>query len=247
MRANRSSLAEKLYPALSLPAEFGADPLGRPLHVVCVGAHPDDAETGCGGTLARLAAEGHRVSILYLTRGESGIRGEHWEDAARVRSAESISACEILQSDAYFANQFDGQTSADPDACLHFADLLLGLGPDLVFTHWPLDTHADHRATAQLVYQAWQWSKESFVLAYYEVMTGVQTHHFQPNCFVDISETWAQKRSAIYAHKSQRPDRFYPYHVNMEAQRGAEAKCSRAEAFFVVRERAPKPLLPFEI
>ena len=45
----------------------------RELSVVCVGAHPDDPESGCGGTLAMYAARGHRVTVIYLTRGEAGI------------------------------------------------------------------------------------------------------------------------------------------------------------------------------
>lgn len=43
--------------------------------VVCVGGHPDDPESGCGGTLAKLARQGHDVTIIYLTTGEAGIEG----------------------------------------------------------------------------------------------------------------------------------------------------------------------------
>ena len=58
----------------TLAAEAVAQPSAsrRPLHVVCVGAHPDDPESGCAGTLARYAGAGHRVTIVYLTRGEAG-------------------------------------------------------------------------------------------------------------------------------------------------------------------------------
>src|SRR4051812_26475277 len=78
-------------------------------------------------------------------------------------------------------------------------------------------------------------------------MTGVQTHHFEPTCFVDISSTTEQKRAAIYTHVCQNPDRFYPYHVKMEQERGSEAQFKRAEAFVVVREKLPKPCLPFSM
>src|SRR6266481_4836601 len=60
----------------------------RPLRIVCVGAHPDDPESGCGGTLARYASAGHAVTIVYLTRGERGIAGKSFDEAARIRSAE---------------------------------------------------------------------------------------------------------------------------------------------------------------
>jgi LmbE family N-acetylglucosaminyl deacetylase len=217
----------------------------RCLNVVCVGAHPDDPETGCGGTLAKLVADGHRVSIVYLTRGEAGIKGGDCNRTAEVRSAEALQAAGLLGARAYFANQIDGQTTTEKEAVQEFMRLLESLEPDIVFTHWPLDTHRDHRNAAQLTYEVWEALGESFALVYYEVMTGVQTHHFEPNCFVDISSTSELKRSAVYAHVCQNPDRFYPYHVKMERERASEARLERAEAFVIVREKLPKPCLPF--
>ncbi len=61
---------------LALPALAAGQPSsGRAMKVVCVGGHPDDPESGCGGTLARYAALGAGVTIIYLTRGEAGIPG----------------------------------------------------------------------------------------------------------------------------------------------------------------------------
>jgi N-acetylglucosamine malate deacetylase 1 len=219
----------------------------RAMNIVCIGAHPDDPETGCGGTLAKLVAQGHNVEILYLTRGEAGIRGGDRRTTAATRSLESVRACDLLRTRALFANQIDGETEADAGASQRFVELLASSRPDIVFTHWPLDTHRDHRTAALLAYQAWQLASEEFALVYYEVMTGVQTHHFNPNCSIDISSTWKQKRFAIYAHESQKPDRFYAYHEEMEKRRGSEANCERAEAFVVMREKLPKPYLPFTL
>src|SRR5881396_2689984 len=61
---------------------------GRKLNVVCVGGHPDDPESGCAGTLARYAELGHSVTVVYLTRGERGIRDKSLDEAAKIRSAE---------------------------------------------------------------------------------------------------------------------------------------------------------------
>jgi LmbE family N-acetylglucosaminyl deacetylase len=228
--------------------EYFLEPkIAHPLNVICIGAHPDDPETGCGGTLARLAAAGHRVTIVYLTRGEAGLKDSDSERASRLRTAEAICASKILGAKAVFANQVDGQTSADGQHSQRFTELLASLQPDMVFTHWPLDTHRDHRNAAQLAYEAWESLHESFALVYYEVMTGIQTHHFEPNCFVDISFTSEQKRSAVYAHLCQDPTRFYPYHETMEKERGLEARFTRAEAFVVVREKLAKPDIPFEM
>src|SRR5689334_23767144 len=70
---------------------------GKPLKIVCVGAHPDDPETGCGGTLAKFAAKGHDVRIIYLTRGEAGIKEGERQTTAWIRTGESLRACTILQ------------------------------------------------------------------------------------------------------------------------------------------------------
>src|SRR5712692_10352058 len=56
------------------------------LSVVCVGAHPDDPESGCGGTLAMYAAQGHRVTVIYLTRGERGIPGKEVASLLTIRA-----------------------------------------------------------------------------------------------------------------------------------------------------------------
>ncbi len=213
----------------------------RPAKVVCIGAHPDDAESGCGGTLAKLATFGHSVTILCLTRGEAGIRNSEHHTTATIRTSEAESASHLLNVGIVFANQIDGHTTDGLHESFEFGRLLSSLSPDIVFTHWPLDTHRDHRTAAVLAHEAWLRSGETFALVYYEVMAGIQTHNFEPNFFVDISSTALQKRESIYAHRSQGPDRFYPYHAEMEKRRGAQAEVDRAEAFFVVRKRLPQP------
>src|SRR2546425_12602852 len=77
------------------------------LKIVCVGAHPDDPESGCGGTLARYAALGHAVTIVYLTRGERGISGKSLDEAARIRTAECEAACKIMGAKPVFFGQID--------------------------------------------------------------------------------------------------------------------------------------------
>src|SRR3569833_1698487 len=78
--------------------------------VVCLGGHPDDPESGCGGTLAKLAAMGHEVTIIYLTTGEVGIEGKSHNEAAAIRKQEAINSCAILKAKPVFAGQIDGDT-----------------------------------------------------------------------------------------------------------------------------------------
>src|SRR5262245_34968881 len=100
-------------PALLAAADQPAPGTASPLRVVCVGAHPDDPESGCGGTLARYAQLGHRVSVIYLTRGEAGIAGKSHKEAADIRTAEAESACKLLGARPLFAGQVDGATEVN--------------------------------------------------------------------------------------------------------------------------------------
>jgi LmbE family N-acetylglucosaminyl deacetylase len=202
------------------------------LKVVVVGGHPDDPESGCGGTMARFADAGHEVVALYLTRGEAGIRGKSHDQAAAIRTAEVKKSCEILKVRPVFAGQIDGATEVTPDRYRAFAAILLAEKPDVVFTQWPVDTHRDHRAASLLAYDAWLGAgRSSFALYYYEVMTGSQTQAFRPTHYVNITATEPRKRAACMAHESQDPQEFYATHDRMNRFRGREHGCEFAEAF----------------
>src|SRR5258705_2597217 len=138
------------------------------LKIVCVGAHPDDPESGCGGTLARYAALGHSVTIIYLTRGEAGISGKPHDEAAGIRSAECSAACKILGAKPVFAGQVDGATTVDAKAAESFARVLSAERPNVVFTQWPIDSHLDHQAASTLTFRAWLAAGRNFELYYYE-------------------------------------------------------------------------------
>jgi LmbE family N-acetylglucosaminyl deacetylase len=229
--------------ALGLPlAEQagGADGQNEKLKVIVAGGHPDDPETGCGGTMAHYSALGHEVIALYLTRGEAGISGKSHEDAARIRTQEAEDACKILGARALFAGQIDGDTEVGRAWYEKFRKLMAAEQPDIVFVHWPIDTHPDHRAASMLVYDAWQAARKKFSLYYYEVMTGSQTQNFLPTHYVNIEATEEKKRRASYAHRSQNPDAMWAHHDAMDRFRGMECHAKFAEAF-VRYVRSPEP------
>src|SRR5437016_714254 len=98
----------------ALPLELQpAGPGVARMTVVCVGGHPDDPESGCGGTLARYAALGHAVTVVYLTRGERGISGKSLDEAAGIRSAECETACKIMGAKPGFFGQIEGADGVD--------------------------------------------------------------------------------------------------------------------------------------
>jgi len=214
-----------------------ARPAAR-LKVLVAGGHPDDPESGCGGTVARYAAAGHEVLALYLTRGEAGIPGTTHTEAARIRTAEAERACAILGAAARFGGQVDGDTRVDSGAYAAMRALLAEERPDVILTHWPVDTHPDHRAVSLLVYDAWLRMGRAAALAYFEVLSGDQTQLFRPTDYVDISAVAQRKRDACFAHASQRPEGWYPRHERMSRFRGQEHGCEHAEAF-VRHDRGP--------
>lgn len=202
------------------------------LHIVCVGAHPDDPESGCGGTLARYAAAGHRVTIIYLTRGERGIPGRALDEAARIRTAEAEQACRILGATPLFAGQIDGATEVNAREIDRMVSLVRPAQPDTVFTHWPIDSHPDHQAASLLAIRAWYALKQSFPLYFFEVNAGSQTIAFRPTTHVDVTATRDAKKRALAAHQSQRGDEIYRmHHEPMEMFRGREIGTTAAEAF----------------
>ncbi len=213
----------------------------KKLKIVVVGAHPDDPETMCGGAMALYAAMGHEVVSAYLTRGEAGIEGKSHEEAAKIRTAEALAACTILKARPAFLGQVDGGCEITPERYSQVTDFLKAEAPDILITHWPVDTHRDHRICSILVYDAWLSLGQQPAFYYGEVMTGIQSQNFWPTDYLDITRVVKLKHEACFAHVSQKIEETYPDdHGKMEVFRGMESGYAFAEAFVRhVRSREP--------
>ena len=226
----QSSLALGVFPLSTMIHA----PTNQPLHVVCIGAHPDDPETGCGGTLIRFSNAGHRVTVIYLTNGDSGVKGKSLQEAAAIRVNESEKACEIMKARPVFVGQVNGHTVVDNDLYDKISRLLTDEKPDILFTHWPIDSHKEHMATFSLTYRAYIQSDAQYPLYFYEVCTGRQTQNFQPTEYVDISDVREQKIDAVCCHESQGFNREKYYRIDhglMDDFRGLTIRVKAAEAF----------------
>ena len=201
----------------------------RRLRIVVTGGHPGDPEYGCGGTIARFTDLGHEVVLLYLNRGDPAETSTR--PPSDVRTAEATRACGLLKARPAFAGQIDGHAVLDQERFAAFRRLLHAEKPDAVFTHWPIDNHADHRAMSGLVHDAWVTSRRSFAMYYYEVSTGEDTLQFAPTHWVDISASEDRKRQACFAHASQSPERYYAMQSTVSRMRGLERGCAHAEGF----------------
>lgn len=174
------------------------------LDAVAIGAHPDDVELGCGGTVALLAARGYRVGIVHLTRGEAGTRGTPEEREREARAAAQALGVEQVR----FLNCGDGRLrtgDAEEDAVI---EVLRAWRPDLVLGPTPSDRHPDHGRAHRLVRDAAFYaglarrgSGEPHRPA--AVFDYMQHDPFEPSFIVDVSSTWAAKEAALACYRSQ--------------------------------------------
>ena len=200
--------------------------------VLVIGAHPDDPESMCAGTMLKLKAMGAEVVAVYFTSGEAGIVGKTHEQARTIRQAEARKACEVLGVRAVFLTQTDGNAEVNKERYAEMKALIEAEQPDMVITHWPIDSHRDHRVCSILVYDAWRMTGRGFDLYYSEVMTGMQTQNFTPTLWVDITDYRDKKIEAYLCHESQEIDGVIKeYHDTMERMRGMECQAKYAEAF----------------
>ncbi|HVS02527.1 MAG TPA: bacillithiol biosynthesis deacetylase BshB1 [Thermoanaerobaculia bacterium] len=176
----------------------------EPLDVLAIGAHPDDVELGCGGTLALLAHQGRRVGLLHLTRGEMGTRGsEEQRRREAQRAAEVLGAAEMVILDCGDGGLRTG--AAEEEAVI--AELRR-LRPELVLAPAPADRHPDHGRAHRLVRDACFYAglrrrgagEPHRPAALFSFM---QHDPFPPSFLVDVSSVWEVKEAALEAYQSQ--------------------------------------------
>ncbi len=235
-------LAANALPLMAAESEPGP---ARKFKVVCVGGHPDDPESGCAGTLTRYSELGHLVTVIYLTRGERGIRGKSLDEAAKIRSAECEASCKIMGARPLFYGQIDGATELNKTHVDEMTKLLSAKGPDVLFTHWPIDTHMDHQVASLLAIRAWMALTPKPELYFFEVNSGSQSQGFLPNTYVDISAAMEKKKAALFAHVSQDgPEIWRQHHEIIANWRGREAGVGAAEAFVQLNRGSKALKLP---
>ena len=161
------------------------------MNILAIGAHPDDIEFGCGGALVKYTDNGHRLSLLIMTEG--GLGG-----ATALRNAEQEASNGILSVEKmYWGGYQDTYIQIDKDLISKIEKVLGTTAPDLIFCHYPDDTHQDHRHLAQAVISATRYVRN---VLFYE---GPTTQNFSPQIFVDISGTLERKVESLEAHRSQ--------------------------------------------
>jgi len=200
------------------------------MRLMAVMAHPDDAEIWCGGTLILHAEKGDSVWLCILSYAEESIRGREAREGAKRMG------CEVE-----FLGLEDVAIRDTDEAADKLKQCLESFRPDTIITHWCDDMHPDHEAAFCLL-------RRSF-LRYYlanpidkveqfprifccDTYKSVGLHGpFKPNYFVDVSQIWEKKMTAIKAHQSE-PMHFYlPMIEEQCLSHGKVAGTKRAEGF----------------
>ncbi|MCO6452189.1 MAG: PIG-L family deacetylase [Caldilineales bacterium] len=182
------------------------------MRYMAVGAHPDDIEMFCAGTLVRAVQAGHDAIMCVACDGSGGHTAIGPVELTRIRGQEAQSAASIIGAEFIPLGYPDMFIFDDRETRLIFADAIRRARPDVIITHWPHDYHADHRIVSQLVFAA----------SFLATLPNIKTDHpayplvtpiyymdtpaskgFVPTEYVDITETYETKQRMLSCHESQ--------------------------------------------
>ena len=201
------------------------------LDALAIGAHPDDVELSCGGTLLKLVSLGYKVGVLDMARGELGTRG-----SAEIRAQEAAAAAQVLRLAVRDNLELpDGHMWLNEESRTKMVRKIRQYRPRVIFTHYWEDPHPDHVHTCQIVREA----AHSAGLAKYDSETGQDRFrpqavaHFMfprtavPSFVVDISDFAEAKQKAVACYRSQLYD---PNSKELETALSSEAFLRRVES-----------------
>ncbi len=161
------------------------------MNILAIGAHPDDIEFGCGGTLIKYAAKGARIDLLVMTDGARG-------GSAAKRRAEQRQAAFVLGVRRVHWGGYRDTLLPSVRRLIDCMERVLHvIRPDFIFVNYPDDTHQDHRQVARAAVSATRYARN---VLFYE---GPTTVNFTPTVFIDVADEVERKIEALRRHRSQ--------------------------------------------
>lgn len=238
-------------------------------NILAIGAHGDDIEVQCGGTLAKAAARGDNVYMCVVTDGRGRPRGNP-DEIAEVRRKESEASAAVIGAELHWLAIPDGGVKPSDEYMAKFVHVIRQTKPDIIITHPKDDYHPDHRYTHQMVLDAAQLARVRNYphsdLAPFRgrcpiaFMDGVMGLSFIPEEWVDITEHFNTKTEMLSKHVSQfMPDNYDPNFVvpppeengmmqminKQSAYRGVQCGVQYAEAF--VYWKSANRVVPYRV
>lgn len=182
--------------------------------IIAIGAHPDDIEIGCGGTIRNYALQNAEIFFIVATLGEKcRVNGANYELLHEKRKVESINASKYLGAkDIFFLGLPDTNVEHSGITVDSIEKLVTKLNPNFIFTHTKEDCHQDHRNIALSTISACR--RKQINILHYEAPSTAQS--FSPLIFSDITDAITQKIGAIGIFTSQ-DDKVF---VDQEAIKG---------------------------
>ena len=208
------------------------------MKILAIGAHLDDIELGCGGTLAKAIKNGHQIRCLIMCLSSySRYDGTvlRTEDQA-IR--EGKKGLKILGVKDYKILNFKNKYITYDASSVEAIDAVLDeFQPDLIFTHWAFDTHQDHHNTCLASISAARYFNSIFMCEPFPP-SGRSYHPYRPQVYIDISDSINEKLKAVTAHESQVKKYGADWLKSISGRarmRGNECGVKYAESFELVR------------
>lgn len=182
------------------------------MNILAIGAHPDDIEMQCAGTLARYAEAGHKVFMAVATNGNVGSPTLSRVEIAEVRHREQLASCALIGAELIWMDYDDEWLMNDRKTRSRFIDAIRQADPEVMFIHGPTDYHPDHRISGQVAEDARIPASVRLVetmlphiskiphVFYMDNPAGVD---FTPEVYVDVTSTFETKRKMLLCHQSQ--------------------------------------------
>lgn len=222
--------------------------------VLCLLAHPDDAEFQCAGTLALLSEKGWEIVIATMTPGQAGSTELGSEEISSIRRAEAANSVDILNGKYHCLESEDVFVMYDRPTLLKAIELIRKVKPTIVFTASPSDYMIDHEVASKIVMTACLSAGIPNIkindttpyntipyLYYCDAMQGkdILGKEIKSDIYVDISSTIAIKEKMLCCHKSQRAwllkisevDEYVKMMKEYSMMNGREINCDYAEGF----------------
>ena len=224
--------------------------MNKSKNILVVASHPDDEVLGCGGTIYNLKKKGAKISVLFLSDGESSRKHPKINKLILERKKQATEAARILGVQKIFFGNFP-DNSMDSVPLLKIIQFIekhiKKIKPDTIFTHFESDLNVDHQITSKAVITACRPIKNQTVksILFFEILSSsewnisIKNKSFKPNYFVDISKSIKFKLKALKQYK--REMRTWPHPRSIEGvkllskTRGSSVGLSNAEAFILGR------------
>lgn len=237
------------------------------MNILAIGAHPDDVEINCAGTLAKYAKQGHKVFTATATNGNVGSATLPMDEIARIRKEEARRAAAHIGAEYICLDYDDEMFFESREARLAFIDLVRYCQADVIFTHSPHDYNPDHELTGKIIRDIAVMIPVAKIVTKNKpcdkipYLVNFETAHgigFIPTDYVDITDVIDTKIAMCYEHQSQiawmqdnytenKDKDFFENNRITAMYRGMQCGVKYAEAFRIVHDayRVPmKRILP---